>query len=92
MAAKARRARRYEDLFTGTAKSLVKGVGHVIGGDRRSTGRPLNEADHGTEIMHRSRDTIMKSRAASMAGAWDTDECHRRDRPRVLEPSPGRRL
>lgn len=75
MAAKARRAGRYEDLFTGTAKSLVKGVGHVsLGGDRGSTGRPLNEADHGTEIMHRSRDTIMKSRAASMAGAWDTDE------------------
>ena len=75
MAVKARRASRYEDMFTGTAKSLVKGAGHVsLGGDRGSTGRPLNDAEHGTEIMTRSRDTIMKSRAAAIAGAWDTDD------------------
>lgn len=75
MATKAHRVSRYEDLFTGTARSLVKGVGHVsLGGDRGSTGHPLSEADHGAEITSRSRDTIMKSRAAAFAGAWDTDE------------------
>lgn len=75
LAAKARRGSRYEDMFTGTAKNVVKGVGHVsLAGDRGSTGRPLSDADHGTEIMHRSRDVILKSRAAAYSGAWETDE------------------
>lgn len=69
MATKARRVSRYEDLFTGTAKNLVKGVGHVI-----NNGAPLSEAAHGTEIVTRSRDTIVKSRAAAFAGAWETDD------------------
>ena len=69
MATKARRTSRYEELFTGTAKRVVKGVGHVI-----NDGIPLSEASHGSEIATRSRDTIMKSRAAAMAGAWDTDD------------------
>ncbi len=74
-AAKARRGSRYEDMFTGTAKNVVKGVGHVsLAGDRGSTGRPLSDADHGTEIMGRSRDLILKSRAGAYAGAWETDE------------------
>ena len=48
----------------------MKGVGHVtLGGDRVSTGFPLSEADHGAEITSRSRDTIIKSRAAAFAGA-----------------------
>jgi hypothetical protein len=69
MATKARRVSRYEDLFTGTAKNLVKGVGHVV-----NNGVPLSEASHGTEIATRGRDTIVKSRAAAMAGAWDTED------------------
>src|ERR1039457_5982995 len=72
---KARHSTQYEELFAGTAKRVVKGVGHVsLGGDRGSTGRPLNEAEHGTEIMTRSPDTLVKSRAAAMAGAWETDD------------------
>lgn len=75
IAMKARHSTQYEELFAGTAKRVVKGVGHVsLGGDRGSTGRPLNEAEHGTEIMTRSHDTIVKSRAAAMAGAWETDD------------------
>lgn len=69
MATKARRAGKYEELFTGTARRVVKGVGHVI-----NNGMPLNDADHGSEIATRSRDTIVKSRAAAMAGAWETDD------------------
>lgn len=68
MATKARRSSQYEELFTGTAKRVVKGAGHVTNG-----GIPLSEATHGTEIMTRSRDTILKSRAASEEGAWDTE-------------------
>lgn len=67
-ATKARRGSQYEELFTGTAKRVVKGVGHVI-----NNGIPLTEATHGGEIMTRSRDTIVKSRAAAVAGAWDTE-------------------
>jgi hypothetical protein len=71
---KARRGSQYEELMTSAARKVVKGVGHVsLGGDRGSTGRPLSDAEHGTEIMRRSHDTIIKSRAAAMAGAWDTD-------------------
>ena len=69
MAMKARRGTQYEELFTGTAKKVVKGVGHVI-----NNGVPLSEANHGSEIMTRSHDTIVKSRAAAMDGAWNTDD------------------
>jgi hypothetical protein len=68
-AREARRNTRYEDMFTGKAKGLVKGVGHVI-----NNGVPLSEASHGTEIMQRSHDTIMKTRAATLDGAWNTDD------------------
>ena len=74
-ASKAYRGTPYEEVFTSTARKVVKGVGHVsLGGDLGSTGRPLSDAEHGTEIMSRSRDTILKSRAAAFAGAWETDD------------------
>ena len=74
-AAKAYRGTPYEEVFTSTARKVVKGVGHVsLGGDRGSTGRPLSDAEHGTEIMRRSHDTILKSRAGAWAGAWETED------------------
>ena len=51
------------------AKGLVKGVGHVI-----NNGVPLSEATHGAEIMTRQHDTITKTRAATLDGAWNTDD------------------
>ena len=68
-AREARKNTRYEDMFTGKAKGLVKGVGHVI-----NNGIPLNDASHGAEIMTRSHDTILKTRAATIDGAWNTDD------------------
>jgi hypothetical protein len=74
-AQKAYRGTAYSELMTGTATRVVKGAGQVVlGGDRGSTGRPFSDAEHGTEIMRRSRDTIIKSRAAAMSGAWETDD------------------
>ena len=75
MATKAYHATRYSELMTGTATRIVKGAGQVVlGGDRGSTGRPFSDAEHGTEIMRRSRDTIVKSRASSWSGAWETED------------------
>jgi hypothetical protein len=68
-AREARKNTRYEDMFVGKAKGLVKGVGHVI-----NNGVPLSEATHGAEIMTRQRDTILKTRAATVDGAWNTDD------------------
>jgi hypothetical protein len=71
-AAAAREARkngRYEEMFVSKAKNLVKGVGHVT-----NNGIPLSDVSHGTEIMTRSHDTIMKTRAATIDGAWNTDD------------------
>ena len=68
-AREARKNTRYEDMFVGKAKGLVKGVGHVI-----NDGVPLSDASHGAEIMTRSHDTIMKTRAATLDGAWNTDD------------------
>ena len=68
-AREARKNTRYEDMFIGKAKGLVKGVGHVI-----NDGVPLNDASHGGEIMTRSHDVIMKARAATVDGAWNTDD------------------
>ena len=73
-AREARKNTRYEEMFAARAKNLVKGAGQVVlGGDRGSTGHPLQEGVHGTEIMTRSHDTIMKTRAATIDGAWNTD-------------------
>ena len=68
-AREARKNTRYEDMFASKAKGLVKGVGHVI-----NNGVPLSEASHGGEIMTRQHDTIMKTRAATIDGAWNTDD------------------
>ena len=68
-AREARKNTRYEDMFTAKAKGLVKGVGHVI-----NNGVPLSDASHGAEIMTRSHDTILKTRAATIDGAWNTDD------------------
>lgn len=75
MAAKAYHGTAYSELMTTKARQVVKGVGQVmLGGDRGSTGHPLSDAEHGTEIMRRSRDTIMKSRASAYSGAWETED------------------
>jgi hypothetical protein len=68
-AREARRNTKYEDMFSAKAKNLVKGVGHVI-----NNGIPLSEASHGGEIMTRQHDTITKTRAATIDGAWNTDD------------------
>jgi hypothetical protein len=68
-AREARKNTKYEEFFTAKAKNLVKGVGHVSNG-----GIPLSDASHSTEIMTRSHDTIMKTRAATVDGAWNTDD------------------
>ena len=65
----ARKNTKYEDMFAAKAKNLVKGAGHVMNG-----GIPLSEATHGAEIMTRQHDTIMKTRAATVDGAWNTDD------------------
>lgn len=65
----ARKNTRYEEFFAAKAKTLVKGAGHVM-----NNGVPLSEAQHGGEIMTRSHDTIMKTRAATVDGAWNTDD------------------
>ena len=74
-AREARKNSKYEDMFAAKAKNLVKGAGQVtMGGDRGSTGAPLQEGIHGAEIMTRQHDTIMKARAATIDGAWNTDD------------------
>ena len=68
-AREARKNTKYEEFFTAKAKNLVKGVGHVS-----NNGVPLSDVSHGGEIMTRSHDTIMKTRAATIDGAWNTDD------------------
>ena len=68
-AREARRNTRFEDMFASKAKNLVKGAGHVM-----NNGIPLNEATHGGEIMTRQHDAIVKTRAATIDGAWNTDD------------------
>src|SRR5215468_1514344 len=61
-----RKNTRYEELFTAKAKTLVKGVGHVTNG-----GVPLQDGSHGTEIMTRSRDAILTTKAATAMSTMD---------------------
>ena len=37
-------------------------------------GTPLSDATHGAEIITRQHDTILKTRAATVDGAWNTDD------------------
>ena len=68
-ARQARKSSKYEEFFAAKAKNLVKGAGQVtLGGDRGSTGYPLQEGTHSSEIMARQFDTITKSRAVSLDG------------------------
>ena len=39
-----------------------------------NNGIPLTKAAHGAEIMQRSHDTVLKTRAATIDGAWNTDD------------------
>jgi hypothetical protein len=74
-AREARKSSEYEEFFAAKAKNLVKGAGQVThGGDRGSTGYPLREGEHGAEIMTRQHDAITKTRAATVDGAWNTDD------------------
>ena len=74
-AREARKTSDYSQFFAAKARNLVKGAGQVtLGGDRGSTGSPLSDGQHSTEIMTRSHDTIMKTRAATMDGTWNTDD------------------
>ncbi len=70
-AVNASQARRttYEGMFTGKAKTLVKGVGHVTNG-----GVPLNDTDHAGQILTKSHQAILDVRTATAQGAWQTDE------------------
>ena len=68
-AREARKNTKYADMIAAKAKNLVKGAGHVM-----NNGVPLSEATHGAEIMTRQHDTILKTRAATIDGAWNTDD------------------
>jgi hypothetical protein len=69
-AANAATARRssYEGMFTSKAKALVKGAGHVSNG-----GVPLNDVDHGSQILTKAHQAILDTRTSAVQGAWDTE-------------------
>jgi hypothetical protein len=58
----------FEGAFTSKAKELVKGAGHVM-----NSGVPLNEVDHGAQILTKSHDTILKARTASFEGVGNSE-------------------
>jgi hypothetical protein len=58
----------FEGAFTSKAKELVKGAGHVM-----NSGVPLNEVDHGAQILTKSHDTILKARAAAFEGSRNSE-------------------
>jgi hypothetical protein len=62
------RGRNFEEALSGKAADLVKGVGHVTKG-----GRPLDDAADGAAIFTKSHDTILRTKAATVAGATDAD-------------------
>jgi hypothetical protein len=66
-AAQARRS-TYEGMFTSKAKNLVKGAGHVSNG-----GVPLDDVTHAGEILTKSHQAILSTRAATAEGVNNTD-------------------
>ena len=59
--------RNFEEAIASTAARAVKGVGHV------TKGRPLDDVDDGAQIFTKSHDAIMRTKAAMVQGAGDSD-------------------
>lgn len=59
--------RNFEEAITKTAAKAVRGVGQI------TKGRPLDDAEDGAAIFTKSHDTIMRTKAAMVEGASDSD-------------------
>ena len=64
----------YEGTMTTLTKSMVKGAGQLTGGMRGATGAPLMEGVHSTQIMNKSHQAILDTRAATFEGRWNSEK------------------
>ena len=73
----------YEGTMTTLTKSLVKGVGHIT-----NDGRPLNEGVHSTQILSKSHQAILDTRAAAFDGRWNSADTVSRINPELWRQAP----
>ena len=59
--------RNFEEAISSTAAKIVKGVGHI------TKGRPLDDAEDGAAIFTKSHDAILRTKAATTQGRFDSD-------------------
>jgi hypothetical protein len=89
-AAAERVARRsdYEGTMTTLTKSMVKGAGQLTGGERGATGAPLMEGVHSSQIMSKSHQAILDTRAATFEGRWNSDRTLAGINPEIWRRNP----
>src|SRR6266704_6467239 len=75
----------YEGTMTTLTKSLVKGVGHIT-----NDGRPLNEGAHSTQILSKSHQAILDTRAAAFDCRWNSADTVSRINPELWKQAPQR--
>ena len=73
----------YEGTMTTLTKSLVKGVGHIT-----NDGRPLSDGVHSTQILSKSHQAILDTRAAAFDGRWNSSGTAARINPELWRQAP----
>ena len=59
--------RNFSEAITKSAAKAVRGAGHL------TKGSPLDEASDGAEIFTKSHDLMMRTKAATVQGRYDSD-------------------
>ena len=82
------RRSNYEGTMTTLTKSLVKGVGQLSGGERGASGAPLMEGVHSSQILSKSHQAILDSRATAVEGRWNSANVARSINPELWKQAP----
>lgn len=81
------RRSNYEGTMTTLTKSLVKGSGQ-LSGERGASGAPLMEGIHSSQILSKSHQAILDSRATAVEGRWNSANVARSINPELWKQAP----
>ena len=81
------RRSNYEGTMTTLTKSLVKGAGQ-LSGERGASGAPLMEGIHSSQIMSKSHQAILDTRASAYEGRWNSGSVAQGINPELWKQAP----
>ena len=81
------RRSNYEGTMTTLTKSLVKGSGQ-LSGERGASGAPLMEGIHSSQILSKSHQAILDTRASAFEGRWNSGSVAQGISPELWKQAP----